>query len=452
LNRFARTFALVSVGVLLWTAAGAAAQEGPAVPLHLAEATALALNERPELRLEIEKQAIARSKVREARGSFWPTLDLSGSSDYIRNYDTFTGIDISAQIAGQDVTVNIQKEVPAYELNGGLDLVYNLYAGGRDKALLGEAVDNLASAGHQQAVTLRRIRLQVADVYWGLKKAQAQFAMAGRALELARLQIKVAQTEHRVARRSDLAFEESLLTGREKEVALRRADRDCLRAYSSYRDVLGLPEELTAASCEQIPILADDPDPDQCVETPAVEHPQIQQLKSDIQAARERAKAARAENAPQLDLFAKYALIGRDPDAYLDAWRDARSEYYMVGLKLRMNLFNGGRSRERIHQAEGEMRVKRLELTEKERALAQAQQERQAGLESARDALSLALARQDLETARQQVAKSRLQSGRISELEYRQTEMNAEDAADRAAIAKIDVALAANAVALMVLQ
>ena len=453
MNRFLPTLVPVCVCVLLWAAAGAAAQEQTAVPVHLAQATALAVDGRPELRLEIERQNIARSKVREARGNFYPSLDLSGSSDYIKNYDTFTGINISARIAGQDVAVNIQKEVPAYELNGELDLVYNLYAGGRDKALLGEAVDNLVSAGHQQAVTLRKIRLQVADAYWGLKKAQTQFAMAGRALEFERLQIKVAQTEHHLARRSDLAYEESLLAGREKEVALQRADRDCLRAYSSYRDALVLPEELTAVtSCEQIPRLADDPDPSQCLEAPEEVHPEIQQLKSDILAAREREKAARAENAPKLDLFAKYALIGRDPDAYLDAWRDASSEYYMVGLKVSMNLFNGGKSRERIRQAEGERRVKRLELTEKERALVQARQERLAALQNARDALSLALARLDLERARERVAKTRLQSGRISELAYRQTATSAEDAADRVALARIDVAMAANAMALMVLQ
>ena len=451
MNRLSLNFIVASVCVLIWSG-GAVAQERLAVPVHLAEATALAINERPELRLESERQDIARSKVREARGNFYPSLDLSGSSDYIKNYDTFTGINISARIAGQDVAVNIQKEVPAYELNGALDLVYNLYTGGRDKALLGEAVDNLAVAGHQQAVTLRRIRLQVADAYWGLKKVQMQFAMADRALELERLQIKVAQTEHRLARRSDLAYEESLLAGREKEVALRRAGRDCLRAYSSYRDALGLPEAPAVTSCEQMPRLADDPDPDQYPEAPEAVHPEIQQLKSDILAAREREKAARAENAPKLDLFAKYALIGRDPDAYMDAWRDASPEYYMVGLKVSMNLFNGGKTRERIRQAEGEQRVKRLELTEKERALVQARQERQAALQNARDALSLALARKDLERTREQVAKTRLQSGRISELEYRQTATSAEDAADRAAIARIDVVMAVNAAALMVLQ
>ena len=101
--------------LLLLFATGAAAQEVLTVPVHLPEAVDLAIKCRPELRLALEKQDIARSKVREARGNFLPTLDLRGTSDYIENYDTFTGIDISAQIAGQNVLVNVQKEVPAYE-------------------------------------------------------------------------------------------------------------------------------------------------------------------------------------------------------------------------------------------------------------------------------------------------------------------------------------------------
>ena len=452
MNRLLPTAAFMAIFLLLFKT-GAAAQEVLTVPVHLSQAVDLAIECRPELRLALEKQNIAQSKVREARGNFLPTLDLRGTSDYIENYDTFTGIDISAQIAGQNVLVNVQKEVPAYELNGGLDLSYNLYAGGRDSALLGEARNNLEAAAYQEAVMLRKIRLEVANAYWGLKKVQAQYLMARRALEVVRLEMKVAQTEHRVARRSDVAYNAVLLKGREKEVALRTADRKCLRAFSSYRHVLGLPEEeVLAASCEQLPALVDDSGGQAGGDGELSVHPEILRLKSDLQAVSERKKAAKAANLPKLDLFAKYAMIGRDSDAYLDSWGDGQSEYYMVGLKVTMNLFNGLRTRERIRQAEGELRVKRLELKEKERALAQVRRDRETALETARDQLSLALARKKLALAQQKAAESELRSGRISQLEYRQKTADAENAADEAAIARIDVAVAANALSLMVME
>jgi outer membrane protein len=440
----------MAVAMLLFSS-GAAAQEIFVVPVHLDEAVGLALSKRPEQHQVMEKGNIAQSKVREARGNFFPTLDLSASSDYIKNFDTFTGIDIAAQIAGEEVAVNIQKEVPAYEVNGALDLVYNLYAGGRDNALLGEALSNLDAAVHQEEITRRKIRLEVANAYWGLKKARMQYLMAKRALEVVRLEMQVAHTEHRVDRASDVAYEAVLLKGSEKQVALKTAVRQCLQAFGSYLHVLGLPEDIGIASCEQLPELVDEPDgqagPDK--ESPA--HPEILKLKSDLQAAAERERAAKAENLPKLDLFAKYALIGRDSDAYLDSWRDARSEYYMVGLKVTMNLFNGLRNQERIRQAETDQRIKRLEVMEKERALAQERRDRQTALETARDQLGLARARMQLENVRQQVAAAGLRAGRISRLEYRQKTAAAEDAADAATIARIDVALAQNSLALMVL-
>jgi outer membrane protein, multidrug efflux system len=442
---------LVAV-IMLLVSSRAAAQEDFIVPVHLSDAVDLALRERPEQRQAMEKENMALSKVNEARGNFLPTLDLSASSDYIKNFDTFTGIDISAEIAGQEVLVNIEKEVPAYELNGALDLVYNLYAGGRDSALLGEALSRLDAVGHQEEITRRKIRLEVANAYWGLKKAQMEYLMARRALGVVRMEMQVAQTEHRVHRASDVAYEAVLLKGSEKQVALRTADRQCLRAYGSYLHVLGLPEETAIPSSEQLPGLADEPgDPAGIDPAPAV-HPEILQLKSDLRAAAERERAAKAGNLPKLDFFAKYALIGRDPDTYLDAWRDAQSEYYMVGLKVTMNLFNGGRTRERIQQAATEQRIKRLELMEKERALAQERRARQTALETARDQLSLAVARMKLERARQQAAAAGFKAGRISRLEYRQKMAAAQDAADKATIAKIDVTLAQNELALMVLS
>jgi outer membrane protein TolC len=75
-------------------------------------------------------------------------------------------------------------------------------------------------------------------------------------------------------------------------------------------------------------------------------------------------------------------------------------EDVMVGLKVSMKLFNGFRTREQIRQAKCELRIKRLEMIAKERALVQAQRERQTALDSARDQLGLALARRRLEKAR----------------------------------------------------
>jgi outer membrane protein TolC len=290
------------------------------VPVHLEDATGVAVRNRPELRMELEREEIARSKVKESRGNFLPTLDLLGSSYYTRNFDTFTGINIQAQIAGQNISVNIEKVVPTYMLNAELNLCYNLYSGGRDSALLGEALSKLESAKYQESVTLRKVRLDVSNAYWGLKKAQIRYEMAKRALEVVRFEVKVAETEHRVGRISDVDFDAVLLKCREKEVALKIADRDCLRELGSYKHALGIPEDVPVPSSEKIPALADDPGNYVNSYEKTQVHPEILRLDSELQAASKREKAARSENYPQLDLFAKYSLIGRDSNSYPDSW------------------------------------------------------------------------------------------------------------------------------------
>ena len=444
--------AIVSLLVLV-SAGGAAGETPSSVPVRLAEATDLAMERRPELRMEIENEHIARSKVKEARGNFLPTLDLLVSSYYVENFDTFTGIEISARVANENVSAVFVKDVPPYQISGELSFNFNLYAGGRDTALLAEALNNLESAHHREAAALRRIQLEVARGYWDLRKAQIRYAIAKRAFEVVRLERTVAETEHRLARRSEVEYDEVLLKNREKEVALNAADRDRLRAFSSYRHVLGIDEEDgMAPSFEEIPELLDDPaSEEQSVgETPV--HPDILRLNAELRAASEREAATRSENYPKLDLFTKYSLVGRDSSSYFDSWADTQSEYYMIGLKVTMNLFNGLRTQERIGQADAEVRVKRLQLAQKKRELEESQRVRKRELEAAHDQLLLAMERQKLEEAREKAARSRLESGRISQLEYRQKAADAENATDEVTAARIDVALARNALELMVLE
>ncbi|MFH0785496.1 MAG: TolC family protein [Pseudomonadota bacterium] len=422
------------------------------VPLSLAEAMEMSIKARPELSLEIEKEGIALSKVQQVQGNFLPTLDFLASNSYVKNYDTFTGIDISARVADQNISVTIDKNSPPYQLSDELSLGLNLYAGGRDRALLGEALDNLEAARHKEGATLRKVRLEVANGYWGLKKAHIQYAMAKRGLEVVRMELQVAETEHRANRRSDVEYDAVMLKVREKELALKIIDRDCLRAFRHYLHVIGMEEKGMVSSSEQIPELTDNPDSEANIAVDLQDHPDIRRLNHEVKAASEREEAAKSENSPKIDLFAKHSFIGRDSSSLWDAWGDTQSENSLIGIKLSMNLFNGFRTQERINQAEAEVRIKRLQLVQKKREFVEAEHVRKTVLETANDELSLSLARKKLEVVREKVAGAEFQSGRISQLEFRQKVANVENAADAILLAKIDVALAGNALELMVLE
>jgi outer membrane protein len=435
---------------MLTTAPIVRGEEKQSIPLVLTDAIDLATKLRPELSIEETQEKIAQSKVKETRGNFLPTLDLTGSSYYINNYDSFTGINISARIADQNVSVNMQKEVLPYELSSELNLSYNLYAGGRDRALLGEASSRLESEKYQKTITQKKILLEVANAYWGLKESQLRYRMKKRAFGFGQLETKVAETQHRKARISDIEYEAALLNNREKEVALKTTDRQCLQDFRGYLHVLNLSEDGVITSSEQVPALTDDPSDGNNLAEETTIHPEVLKIKSDIQAKRELKEVAESFNYPSVDFFAKYALIGRDSNSYFDAWGDMRAEDYIVGVKITMNLFNGMKTKERISQAKAEVRIKQLQLKEKEREIAQETNTKAMELETAKDQLALAMERKKLQEAREKVAESEYQSGRTSELAYRQKVLDAENALDEVLIARINVVLAKNALTLMV--
>lgn len=439
------------IGIMLSTAPLSAAEAKYTVPLSLADAIQLAVRSRPEMRIENEKVKIARSKVRENKGNFLPSLDLNGSSAYIKNYDTFTGINISARVADQDVLVNVKKEVPKYELNGEADLSYNLYAGGRDNALLKASKNELESQKFQQTITLQKIRHEVSEAYWGLKISRIRYLMAKRDLDVMRMEVKVAQMRHQTARLSDIDYDAVLLKEKEKEITFKIADRTCLHAFREYLHTLDLPRQKEIVSSEQVPILTDDPSICDNYGSDEV-RPEILKIVSEIHAKKEREKEVRSANRPKVDLFAKYMLIGRDTDSYLSSWSDLGSEEYIAGVKISMNLFNGMKTEERIHQAEAEIRVKRLLLLEKERELEKASDAGKADLATAKDRLELAVEREHLSNAREKVAVSKFRSGRISKLTYRQVALEAQNARDKAVIARINVVLAEDALHLLVVE
>lgn len=436
--------------IVLSTAHIVRGEEKQRIPLALTEATDLATKLRPELGIEEMKEKIAKSKVKETKGNFLPTFDLTGSSYYIHNYDSFTGINISARIADQNVSVNMQKEVPPYELSSELNLSYNLYAGGRDRALLGEASSKLESEKFQKSITRKKIHLEVANSYWGLLESQLRYRITKRAIGLEQMEMKVAEMQHRIARISDIDYGAALLKNREKEVAVKTAGRECLRAFRRYLHVIGLSEDGVVTSSEQVPTLTDDPsDGNDLAEETAV-HPEVLKIKSDIQASREQKEAVESYHYPTVDFFAKYALIGRDSNSYFDSWGDMRSEDYIVGIKLTMNLFNGMKTEERISQAKAEVRVKQLQLKTKESEIAQAADAKKMELETVKDQLALAMEREKIQEAREKAAESKYQSGRISEIAYRQEILDAENALDEVVIARINMVLAKNALTLMV--
>lgn len=438
--------------VLLSAGSNAAAQDQPLIPVRLADATQLAMNKRPEIKVENEKKCIAESKVQERKGNFLPTIDLYGTNNYIDNYDQFSGTHISGWMGNEIITVDVRNEVPAYQVRGQLELKYNLFAGGRDKALLNEAENNLNSVEQQKTLAKRKIQLEVARAYWELKKAQVELAITKRENEIVKWEEKVAQTEIQVHRMSDLEYEAILLKKNEKLMGLKKKTRDCLNALRNYFYALGIPQDDMDLAKVRIPDLIDDPGVETGLAEASSVHPDILRLRSDLQAAVEKVKTEKAGHYPTIDFIAEYSCIGRDDEEYLEAWNDSESAYFKVGLTLSMNIFNGNRTTARIAQAKAQMRKQKLQLDLKIRQLEHMREIKKTVLDTAKDELHLAIERKRLEDSRRKTAESEFKAHRISEMKYMQKVIEAENAADKVILTKIDVVLARNEKELLILE
>lgn len=428
---------------------GGAVQAAEDMPLTLREAVETALNNRPDVKIAPLRSAGAHARVNEIKGQFLPTLDIFSDVRETTNYDPFTGIEISATINGQPLAATVTRTVPPYEVNTGIELGVNLYAGGLTTARLAEAGAEERAVAAQNALERRDVVLEVATAYWDLKKAQVEQDLAQQALDLARVHESIAQAKWKEGRASELELRVTALRTAESEARLSNAENALAEHWRRYEIALGV--QAPARYAERGGPLRDDPetiDVNELLRHVAFPRPTVARAEAEGQAAEARLRAQRAEFYPRLDLYARYNQVGRDEDRFNDALSDWARQDRLIGLKLQWNLFNGLQSSYRSRRAQSELDVSRLRV-DHERALylREAQEKRQRVARLTND-LALAHKRLDIAHAEARIAQVQRNSGAISEEQYRSREFAVKEAAARVTIAKIDLALARLAAAL----
>lgn len=411
------------------------------LPASLSAAVELAIQNRTEIRIENVRAAIQKAGVNIAKSGFLPTLDFLSEAKRASIYDVFTGYNVVVDIGGISYTVKVDQDSIPYQVSNTFEFNYNLYSGGKDAAILKEARANQASAEYGKDNTYRKITLDVASAYWELRKAQVSSSIQQRWRDYYLVSLQVAEAQLQAGRIPAIDKEEADLRFQEQEVALMQATREINDRILNYRSALGLRGD--AGGSQEVPQLTDDPERNLALpELDMSRHPGLLKLKADIQAASAHRETAGSEFFPKLDFFAQYSQIGRSSDSFSDAYDELHRNYYLFGVRLSINLFEGFRTLNQTRQTALAEKLARIQYEQREQELSDAGRDRSRRLAKAEDDFTLAQKRLLLSQARERVARAQNRTGKYSELEYRKEQTAAQEEADKVLLAKIEVALA----------
>jgi|GEM_PF-6799377 len=424
--------------------AAAAQTAAAATPITLEQAIEHGKAKRLNVRIAEAEVDAARARVNQARALRWPSLDLTANLSDINNYDTFSGVNAAVTFPGSSVPSNIAvtQIVPRYQASSDLQLRYNIYAGGRISAQLNRQEQILQAAEVKRQIVSRDVALEIAQAYFKLRRACIKYDAAQRNSKRATESLKRAQQRLHNGTIAALDVSEAELALTEKQVALRTSNEDLEIAQTDFIAAQNDEGSSTADAtiiCNFQNKISDDLSRIEIFSNPSLEN-QYDQLR--INSAQKAVEVERSARKPQLNFVARYTGIGRNDSSYGGAFDDYGRGQASIGLDFSLKLFDGGYTRNRIAEANAE--VKRLSLAAKRDADERAQTLK-------RNALRVRIAQGRLELARAQfalaqkqaaIARERQSSGSGSAIAVDEQTERARSAQDEYRLAELDLALA----------
>lgn len=353
----------------------------------------LAMERNPDLVTAYREKEKASAQVAEARSGALPSVGLQAG--YTRSWFQQSTV---LTVSGEDEEGNPVEETQTITLGqpnaftAGLSLQQSLFAGGKVRHALKAARIYSERAEQDARSTALAVRYQVSRAFLGALLAREAVDVARQALDQAE-----ANRDQVAARYNQgTASEFDLIRARVRAANLRppwiEARNRAQRAVEALKQAVGLDMDTTVGLDGDFAVLADflrgqvirlrdeqrlrrGTDPEAGLAAgigvgPAVaiarqSRPELRSLDLQLDLLLEQRAVARGDRLPNVALVGAYGLQWQLPDE----WR-ARSEDVMdnwtTGLTLTMPLFDGGRTRARVKQAE----IARLQVASQRRQLA----------------------------------------------------------------------------------
>ena len=312
-----------------------------AEPWTLAGALEVAQENSPDLLVARARLAGSEALVEQAQAAWLPQLSLSGR--YTQTNSPMMAFGSILNQRAFDFSLDFNHPGRIDNLNVTGTVAYNLYSGGR--ATAGRTAARAGAMAADQ--DLRSVRLQlgagVVRAYLGIRKAREAVTAVAAGVAAYEAAVANARLRHAAGQmlKSDLlALEVQLAQTRESLLSARHGAR---LADQAFFYILGLP-----AGNETVELAKDDPSLAALTE-PATgdyaQRPEIMGLEQRLRAAEAAVEAARGARRPTVNAFASYQ--------YDRGWQlNRHGDSWMAGAAVDLNVFDGGQTSGRIHEAQ----------------------------------------------------------------------------------------------------
>lgn len=401
------------------------------VLLTPADGVRLAMEQNERLLMAQSDLDKAGARVREARADGLPQIDA-----YV-NYDR-NWLLPSFVLGGTRVEIGNDNVI-----SGVLSLTQPLYRGGRIKARLQAAHLQVDRAREVERSARQQITVEVEAGFCDYLLASELARVGDLAVELARYNLR----QVRALRQAGRASEYDLLRA---EVRLATVRSDSISAHSDLslseirlKDViaLDLDQEVEVVARFREHTGLQDQDLRVLLSMGLDRRPAARQLEQLIAAADREVRAEKAGGRPQIDLVADGQMQYQEDDFGVtdtDLWRRSWSS----GVRVRIPLFDGMRTRARVAQGREGVRRLQYEQEQTDRSIQLEIRQSWMDLQEARQRLAARRGTVDQATKGLQVAQSRYGNGIGTQLEVLDAQLTLVEAQTALATARRDRALA----------
>ena len=315
-------------------------------PLGLPEAETLAEVNNPNLKALTSKVEQAQSNLRAEISRWYPTLSFNAT-----NFPTYSAGENSQGRVNQPPSLT---RTSIFQMDAQLELNWALINPGRTPAIAA-ARDRYEKAKNDYLIGLRELRLQVAEAYFDLQKADEQVRIGQQSVRAslvslrdarARFQAGVATKLEVLEAETQLARDQQLLTN----ALLGRSSSGIGQAAArrNLASLLDLPQDVTpTAKDPSRPVGVWLPSLQESIVAAYTFREELDQLLLDISIANSNANESLAQVQPLLNIFNRFSG-GRSfgyaneptPTTEVESWNVDNT----VGLNFRWTLFDGGRA------------------------------------------------------------------------------------------------------------
>jgi outer membrane protein len=413
------------------------------LPLDLKGALNQARSGNLELHSKGYELAAKEAEIKVAEAEYWPVMDLKSRYSKLREFSTFAGFDVVADINGNKIPVTISRNTPKNNVSVEMEFRFNMYDGGHDSAILKKAIAMREVAVANYNIALNDLTLQVSDVYWALKKAQMKYHISQLELDFATQKQKLALRSFESGGSSRIEAAQADLALAEKQLEMGETYRKMHNNIRKYIVSLGMDPSLIDVRPEELGELTTDPALYEVNSSVAEldENPEVEKAKAEIDAARQTTKSVRSEYLPTVDITYRYSLIGQSRGTVANALDNIASDTSVIGVELSWNLFNGFGTSSRLAKALADQDKARIELEQHRRDIEVKLREQNDQVEELKSKRLLEKRRLVLWEAKFEIAQKEFYSDKIPKIDLEESRLTLEKAKVQLAAAEIDLVL-----------